>query len=82
MPPIGKIYIMAQALRKKFCYWDSEETHFSKYAGKSLAEVAKIRNTTPEDAAIDLIIQDSSRVEVAYFMMSEENVKKQSRCHG
>jgi N-acyl-D-amino-acid deacylase len=48
-----------------------------KYAGKSLAEVAKIRNTTPEDCAIDLIIQDSSRVEVAYFLMSEENVKKQ-----
>ena len=48
-----------------------------KYAGKTLAEVAKIRNTTPEDCAIDLIIQDSSRVEVAYFLMSEENVKKQ-----
>jgi N-acyl-D-amino-acid deacylase len=48
-----------------------------KYVGKSLAEVAKIRNTTPEDAAIDLIIQDSSRVEVAYFLMSEDNVKKQ-----
>lgn len=48
-----------------------------KYAGKSLAEVARIRNTTPEDAAIDLIIQDSSRVEVAYFLMSEDNVKKQ-----
>lgn len=48
-----------------------------KYAGKSLAEVAKMRNTTPEDAAIDLIIQDSSRVEVAYFLMSEDNVKKQ-----
>jgi N-acyl-D-amino-acid deacylase len=48
-----------------------------KYAGKSLAEVAKIRHTTPEDAAIDLIIQDSSRVEVAYFLMSEDNVKKQ-----
>jgi N-acyl-D-amino-acid deacylase len=48
-----------------------------KYAGKTLAEVAKIRHTSPEDAAIDLIIQDSSRVEVAYFLMSEENVKKQ-----
>lgn len=48
-----------------------------KYAGKTLTEVAKIRNTTPEDCAIDLIIQDSSRVEVAYFLMSEENVKKQ-----
>jgi N-acyl-D-amino-acid deacylase len=48
-----------------------------KYTGKSLAEVARIRNTTPEDAAIDLIIQDSSRVEVAYFLMSEENIRKQ-----
>jgi N-acyl-D-amino-acid deacylase len=48
-----------------------------KFAGRTLAEVAKIRNTTPEDAAIDLIIQDSTRVEVAYFLMSEENVKKQ-----
>lgn len=48
-----------------------------KYAGKTLAEVAKIRNTTPEDCAIDLIVQDSSRVGVAYFLMSEENVKKQ-----
>ena len=48
-----------------------------KYVGKSLADVAMIRNTTPEDAAMDLIIQDSSRVEVAYFLMSEDNVKKQ-----
>jgi N-acyl-D-amino-acid deacylase len=48
-----------------------------KYAGKSLAEVAHLRNTTPEDCAIDLIIQDSSRIEVAYFLMSEENIKKQ-----
>jgi N-acyl-D-amino-acid deacylase len=48
-----------------------------KYAGKTLQEVAAIRSTTPEDAAIDLIIEDSSRVEVAYFLMSEDNVKKQ-----
>jgi N-acyl-D-amino-acid deacylase len=48
-----------------------------KYTGKTLAEVARIRNTTPEDCAIDLIIQDSTRIEVAYFLMSEENVKKQ-----
>lgn len=48
-----------------------------KYAGKTLAEVARIRNTTPEDAAIDLIIQDSSRIEVAFFMMSEDNIKKE-----
>lgn len=49
----------------------------SKYIGKTLAQAASMMNTTPEDAAIDLIIEDSSRVEVAYFMMDEENVKKQ-----
>lgn len=48
-----------------------------KYNGKTLAEVAHLRNTSAEETAIDLIIQDSSRVEVAYFLMSEENVKKQ-----
>jgi N-acyl-D-amino-acid deacylase len=49
----------------------------SKYIGKTLGEAAKMMNTTTEDAAIDLIIEDSSRVEVAYFLMNEDNVKKQ-----
>lgn len=45
--------------------------------GKSLAEVAKMRNSTPPETAIDLVIQDGSRVEAVYFLMSEDNVKKQ-----
>jgi N-acyl-D-amino-acid deacylase len=45
--------------------------------GKTLAEVAKMRNESPEDAAIDLVIEDGSRVSTIYFLMSEENVKKQ-----
>ena len=48
-----------------------------KYSGKTLAEVAKIRGTSPEATAMNLVVQDSTRVEVAYFLMSEENVKKQ-----
>jgi len=48
-----------------------------KFTGKTLAEVAKIRGTSPEETAMDLIIQDSTRVGVAYFLMSEENVRKQ-----
>jgi len=43
--------------------------------GKTLAEVAKMRNVSPEDAAIDLVIEDHTRVGTAYFLMSEENVK-------
>ena len=45
--------------------------------GKTLAEVAKIRGTSPAETAIDLVTEDNSRVETVYFLMSEENVKKQ-----
>ena len=48
-----------------------------KYTGKSLAEVARLRNKSPEETAMDLIVQDSSRVECIYFLMDENNVKKQ-----
>jgi N-acyl-D-amino-acid deacylase len=45
------------------------------YIGKTLAEVAAQRNSTPEDTVIDLVIEDHSRVETAYFLMSESNVQ-------
>jgi N-acyl-D-amino-acid deacylase len=48
-----------------------------KYTGKTLAEVAAMRGTDPEDTAMDLVIQDGSRVGTVYFLMSEDNVKKQ-----
>lgn len=48
-----------------------------KFNGKTLAEVARIRGTTPEETAMDLIIQDSTRVGVAYFLMKEENLQRQ-----
>ena len=44
--------------------------------GKTLAEVAAARGTDPAATAIDLVIEDNSRVGVCYFMMSEENVRK------
>ena len=44
--------------------------------GKSLAEVAQIRGTSPEDTAMDLVIEDDSQVGTVYFLMSEENVEK------
>jgi N-acyl-D-amino-acid deacylase len=45
--------------------------------GRSLAEVAIQRGTTPEEAAMDLVIADDSRVGTIYFLMSEDNVRKQ-----
>jgi N-acyl-D-amino-acid deacylase len=47
------------------------------FTGKTLAEVAKIYGKSPEETAMDLVIADSTRVGTAYFMMSEENIKRQ-----
>lgn len=62
-----------------------------KYLGKTLAEVAAERGQYPRDAIIDLVIEDGSRVATAYYLMSEESLKKADpptlddvrlRCHG
>ncbi len=45
--------------------------------GKTLAQVANERGVSPQDAAIDLVIENGARVEVAYFLMSEENIRRQ-----
>ena len=45
--------------------------------GKSLADVAKMRGKDPIDTAMDLVAEDESRIGTIYFVMSEENVKKE-----
>ena len=45
--------------------------------GRTLAQVAADRGTSPEETAMDLVIADDSRVGTVYFLMSEDNVKKQ-----
>ena len=45
--------------------------------GRTLAEVASERGVSAEDAAIDLVIRDGSRVGTVYFMMDEDNVRRQ-----
>ena len=45
--------------------------------GKSLAEVAKMRGTDPIETIMDLIAEDESRIDTIYFLMSEENVRKE-----
>jgi N-acyl-D-amino-acid deacylase len=45
--------------------------------GKTLAEVARTRGKTPEETAADLIVEDNSRIQVAYFSMSEDNVRRE-----
>jgi N-acyl-D-amino-acid deacylase len=45
--------------------------------GKTLAEVASVRGKDPIDTAMDLIAEDESRIGTIYFLMSEDNVKKE-----
>ena len=47
------------------------------YTGQTLAQVAATRGTGPEETAMDLIVQDNSRIECVYFSISEDNVRKQ-----
>jgi len=44
--------------------------------GKTLAEVAEMRGTSPEETAMDLVIEDDSRVGCVFFTMSEDNVRR------
>ncbi len=46
--------------------------------GKTLAEVAASRGTSPAETMIDLVIEDDSRVDTVYFLMSDENVAKKA----
>ena len=45
--------------------------------GRTLASVAAERGKSPEETAMDLVVEDGSRVGTVYFLMSEENVKRQ-----
>ena len=59
--------------RIKFIGFKSEA--LKPLTGMTLAQVAAKRGTPPEDTMLDLVIEDHSRVETAYFMMSEDNVR-------
>ena len=46
-------------------------------AGKTLGEVARERGKSPEETAADLIVEDGTRIQVVYFSMSEDNVRRE-----
>lgn len=45
--------------------------------GRRLSEVARERGVDPAELAMDLVVEDGSRIDVVYFLMSEENVRRQ-----
>ncbi|MCW5555378.1 MAG: D-aminoacylase [Verrucomicrobiae bacterium] len=72
------LYLMAGSPDKVLLVGFKNEK-LKQFTGKSLAQVAKLRGQSPEDTAIDLVIEDGSRVNTVYFLMSEDNVRKQLR---
>lgn len=70
------LYLMAGSPEKVLLVGFKNEK-LKPLTGKSLAEVARLRGTSPEEAAVDLVIEDGSRVDTVYFLMSEENIRKQ-----
>ena len=54
-----------------------KQEHLKPLAGKTLAEVAALRGTPPEDTALDLVVEDESNVGAAFFTMSEDNIRKE-----
>jgi N-acyl-D-amino-acid deacylase len=75
-PPPGEenLYRMAGSPdRVKFIGFKNER--LKPLTGKTLAEVMALRGTSAEDTIVDLVIEDHSRVDTVYFLMSEENVR-------
>ncbi|MEA3044040.1 MAG: N-acyl-D-amino-acid deacylase [Sphingomonadales bacterium] len=58
-------------------FTDFRNPALRRYAGRTLAEVARERGTSPEETAMDLVVEDGSRVGTIYFLMSEDNVRRQ-----
>ena len=69
------LYLAAGADKTLLVGFKNEE--LKPLTGKTLAEVAEERGKSAEETAIDLVIEDGSRVQVVYFLMSEENVARQ-----
>jgi len=72
-------FFLATGSPEKILLVQFKNEKLKQYTGKTLAEVGRIRGKPPEDVAMDLVVEDGSRVGTVYFLMSEENVQKQLR---
>jgi N-acyl-D-amino-acid deacylase len=54
-----------------------ESDELKPLTGKTVAEIAEYRGSSPEDTIMDLLVEDQGRVAAVYFMMTEENLAKQ-----
>jgi N-acyl-D-amino-acid deacylase len=76
-PHAGFENLLAHAGPDKTLLLSFKNPQLKPLTGRTLASVAKERGVSPEDAAVDLVIEDGSRVGTAYMLMSEDNVRRQ-----
>ncbi len=65
-----------QAGPENMIFLEFKNTKLKPLTGKTLFDVAQQRGTSPAETAIDLVVEDDSRVGTAYVLMSEDNVRK------
>ncbi len=70
-------FYVAAGSPEKIVLTEFKNDRLKPLAGKTLAEAARLRGTSPEETAMDLVIEDGSRVGAVYFLMSEENVRRE-----
>lgn len=76
--PMGWENLMRHAGADKMILIAFKNEALKPLTGKTLAEVARMRGKSPEETAVDLVIEDGSRVGTAYFLMDEANVARQT----
>ena len=70
------LYLLATS-PDNLLFLDFKNEKLKSLTGKTLSEVAAQRNRSPEDTIMDLVLEDDSRVGTAYFVISEDNIRKE-----
>jgi N-acyl-D-amino-acid deacylase len=70
-------FFMAAGSPEKILLIGFKSEKLKPLTGKTLADVARLREKSPEETAMDLVVEDGSRVSTVYFLMSEDNVRKE-----
>jgi N-acyl-D-amino-acid deacylase len=69
--------LLAAGAAEKVLLVEFKNPSLKPLTGRTLAEVSRERGSTPEQTAMDLVVEDDSRVGTVYFLMSEDNVRRQ-----
>lgn len=76
-PEIMKTIMRKQGKPEKIIVIGFDTDSLKYLQGKSIAEIAAMRGTSPEETIMDLIIDDRSNVSAVFFSMSEDNLRKE-----